>query len=221
MFPIFRTDVVPGSGMQIAVVGTGFFISQEGHFASVAHVFDGGTANTKYSFVGFLPNTVHPSQLLITEVARDDSNDIYIGKVELDIPEPLALGEALPDVGKTVCIAGYPLANISQTPQGAIEVGGVRRYFQPSFVLDMARMTSGLAPTTRTHDGFLVRDFGLYGMSGGPIFDVDALVVGIQGSVTQPRVSTNGTQSISVQNAMAIRTDLVKNLARANTIPIR
>ena len=70
------------------------------------------------------------------------------------------------------------------------------------------------------HDGFLVRDFGLYGMSGGPVFDTSATVVGIQGSVTDVRKSTNGTQTIDVQNAAAIRSERIRDLAKAAFVEI-
>jgi hypothetical protein len=64
------------------------------------------------------------------------------------------------------------LATIATNSEGQLELGGVRRYFQPSFVLDSitADMDNG-AGLIRKHDEFLVRDFGLFGMSGGPAFD--------------------------------------------------
>ena len=71
----------------------------------------------------------------------------------------------------------------------------------------------------RKHDGFLVRDVGLFGMSGGPVFDTRGVVVGMQGSVTPPRVSTHSSgRSISVENALAIRSNLILDLLKLQKI---
>lgn len=70
----------------------------------------------------------------------------------------------------------------------------------------------------RTHDGFLVRDIGLFGMSGGPVFDTNATILGIQGSVTAPRVSTNGIRQISVENAAVIRSNLILEFLKTRRV---
>ena len=73
----------------------------------------------------------------------------------------------------------------------------------------------------RKHDGFLVRDFGLFGMSGGPVFNTKGSVVGIQGSVTPPRKSSGpGGRSISVENAVVIRSNLILDLLKKNNIRV-
>ncbi|OGH55394.1 MAG: hypothetical protein A2423_01160 [Candidatus Levybacteria bacterium RIFOXYC1_FULL_40_10] len=56
-------------------------------------------------------------------------------------------------------------------------------------------------------------------MSGGPIFDINGVVVGLQGSVTSPRESVSGDgRKISVENGMAIRTELILNVLKKNKI---
>jgi S1-C subfamily serine protease len=71
----------------------------------------------------------------------------------------------------------------------------------------------------RAHDGFLVRDFGLFGMSGGPVFDKAGTVIGMQGSVTAPRVSEGaGGRKITVENAAVIRSGLILELLEKNHI---
>ena len=122
-------------------------------------------------------------------------------------------------MGTSVCISGYPLAVMMPNSQGGLELGGVRRYFQPTFVLD-TKITMKVPTTTGsvTHEGFWVRDFGLYGMSGGPVFGIDGRVIGMQASVTDPRTSTNGKSTITVQNAMVIRSKLISDLLKKNKI---
>lgn len=219
MFPIFKWEQ-QGANAQVGVAGAGFFINSNGYFISVAHVFDGASQNTKFLFMGRLPDKLQKPTLEIKEIARDDDLDIFLGKIETKSPTYFYLSKIIPDEGRSVCISGYPLAKISKNSQGGLELGGVRRYFQPSFVLDkgVANVDNGQG-RIRKHDGFLVRDFGLFGMSGGPVFDQNGVVVGMQGSVTEPRVSRNSSgRTISVENAQAIRSNLIIQLLRSNKI---
>lgn len=217
-FPIFRFEQISPTQANIGVAGTGFFVNSKGYFVSVAHAFDNKTAATKFMFIGCIPESALPSQLEIEEIARDDQNDIFIGRVNKKTQNFLSLSKKIPDIGKSVCITGYPLAQITVNAQGALDVSNVRPYFQPSFVLDYMRASIG--GSTRIHDGFLVRDFGLFGMSGGPVFDTGGMVMGMQASVTNPRVSTNGTRSISVENALAVKSSIILDLLKTNGIQI-
>ena len=71
----------------------------------------------------------------------------------------------------------------------------------------------------RQHDGFFVRDVGLFGMSGGPVFDANGVVVGMQAAVTNPRESKNADgRTIVVENAIIIRSDLILDLLKRNGI---
>lgn len=219
MFPIFRWEQ-QGVSAQIGVVGTGFFINSNGYFISVAHVFDGAGQNTKFLFMGRLPGQLQNPRLEIREIARNDELDIFLGKIEVKSPTYFNLSSQTPEEGRSVCVGGYPLAQISKNLQGGLELGGVRRYFQPSFVLDKAVVNADNGQGhIRKHDGFLVRDVGLFGMSGGPVFNLGGVIVGMQGSVTSPRVSQNSSgRTISVENAQAIRSKLIIDLLKSNKI---
>ena len=165
-----------------------------------------------------MPDNLQNPPLEITEVCQDDDADVYVGRVDLKTPTYFHLSKNIPNIGRSVCVSGYPLAQITTNQQGGLEFGGVRRYFQPTFILDKAVINSIGPNRTRKHDGFLVRDVGLFGMSGGPVFNRRGVVVGMQGSVTQPRVSTNGGGTISVENALAIRSNLILDILRQNNI---
>jgi hypothetical protein len=217
IFPIFRLQQSL-SGNQISASGAGFFINSKGYFVSVAHLFDDTNPQTIFQYRGRLPDRPHNPALQIVEVARDNNHDIYIGRVNIRTPNYLYFARKLPDIGKSICIGGYPLASIHLNTQGVLQGGDIRRYFQPSFVLDKFILNSG-TNIVRVHDGFLIRDFGLFGMSGGPVFDINGIVFGIQGSITQPRESRSASgRSITVENALAIRSELVLSLLKQHNI---
>lgn len=219
MFPIFRFDQLSKTMQRIGANGTGFFINSDGYFVSVAHVFDKPGTLTSYRYFGHLPENINHKPLAISEIARDDHHDIFVGKIDVMPFGSLQLSSQEPPIGRSVCISGYPLATITQAKTGQLDLAGVRRYFQPSFVLDRVNIQSKGSGTTRLHQGFLVRDVGLFGMSGGPVFDVDGIVLGIQGSVTAPRISKAADgREISVENAMVIASKAVISLLQKNNI---
>lgn len=219
IFPVFTFIPQGNNKFGVNVAGTGFFVNDRGDFVTVAHLYDNLPNNTKHVFIGHLPDHVH-GRLEITEIARDDEHDILIGHVDMPKSEYIQLERGLVNVGRSVCISGYPLASISQNANGGLELSGVRRYFQPSFVLDTATVKSQSGAKLRDHKGFVIRDIGLFGMSGGAVFTPDARVVGMQGSVTAPRTSSNGTRSITVENAVAINSHLILDVLKANNVPV-
>ncbi len=215
-FPIFLAQQISPSTFNYSVAGTGFFVRPDGYFISVAHVFS-KSPDCKYEFRGRTPHEV-VGPFVITEIARDDDQDLFIGHIAFTNKHYMKVSAILPNIGQSVCIAGYPLT-IMALQDNVLYLGGVRRYLQPSFVLDHGSWRSKLTDTTfATHEGFSVRDFGLYGMSGGPVVDIRGSVVGIQGSVSDPRTSTNGKDSITVQNGIAINTQAYLTLAAS--VPI-
>ncbi len=218
MFPIFRWQQ-QGNQANVGVAGTGFFINSGGYFVSAAHVFDNANQDTKFIFWGRLPEQLQNPNLPIQEVARNDEFDIFIGKISIKSPTYFYLSRNTPEEGRSICISGYPLAQLSKNPQGGLELGGVRRYFQPSFVLDKLVINSDNGTgKIRKHDGFLIRDIGLFGMSGGPVFDRGGIVLGMQASVMKPRESKNANRTISVENAVAIRAGKIVELLKKKRI---
>lgn len=218
MFPIFRWDQLSADQAKLSVVGTGFFINAGGYFVSAVHVFDDATNITKFMYMGRLPDEMQNPYLEIKEITRNDENDILVGKVDLKTPKYYYVAKKLAPVGRSVCVGGYPLAVISSSHPGRLDLD-VRRYFQPTFVLDRASIPiDNSKGKLRNHNGFLVRDEGLFGMSGGPVFDKRGFVVGMQGSVTKRESKNSSGRTIIVENAVVIKSELIYDLLKKNKI---
>ena len=207
IFPVYRIHP-PAPGLTtVQVVGSGFFIDARGTFVTVAHAFDDAPPGAVYQYRGRSPDHFQNPALQISEVARDEQNDIYIGRVDAQLTHGLNMCEQPVPIGTSVCAAGYPLPQLTIRPDGVLEVGNVRRYFQNAMVLDR---TVFAVENNRLHDGFMMTEFSLFGMSGGPVVNVLGDVVGMQASVTHPRVSVGaGGRQISIENAVAVGSEHV------------
>lgn len=217
MFPVFAFKPAPNNQQTVTVVGSAFFVNPDGYFVTAAHVTADAAAT--YYYLGRLPeDLVQPPKPLI-EVARDTIGDLVVGRVDVDHHDYARILKAQVAIGRSVMIAGYPLPTITTNAAGGLEVGGVRRYFQPTFVLDRVTATATVPAGLVTHVGFLARDVGLFGMSGGPVVDPDGRVVGVQAAVTDRRVSKNPDgREITVENAMAIGSEVVASFLKAHGI---
>jgi S1-C subfamily serine protease len=210
MFPVFYACPTTDEGkMEISVRGAAFFIDERGTFITCAHVVPRHLRGGEIQYRGRPPEFAHNPTMVARELHRDESRDIFIGKIDIESPGHLGLGVA-PDVGRSVCICGYPLADLQVGPNGMLMVGRVRRYFQPTFVIDVVRLQDG--NLAFDYDALLMRDFGLFGMSGGPAVDVDGLVVGMQSAVTPTRISIGGEgRRIAVENGIAVTADELRH----------
>jgi serine protease Do len=217
MFPVFTFKAAANNQTNVGVAGTAFFVNADGYFVTAAHVMADPAAT--YQYLGRLPEDLASPSRVLVEVARDAGADLLVGRVDVDHHEFAHILKAQVPLGRSVMIAGYPLPTITTNAAGGLEVGGVRRYFQPTFVLDRATATTNTPAGVVTHVGFLARDVGLFGMSGGPVVDPDGYVVGVQAAVTDRRVSTNPDgREISVENALAIGSDVLADFLNAHGV---
>jgi S1-C subfamily serine protease len=199
IFPIFFVSV-NGPNTQIGVSGTGFFIDDEGHFLTALHVITESPANASFQYRGNIPDHIINPPETITEIHRDPVRDIFLGKLNLKGTIPVSVVLDKPKAGKSICLCGYPLAQLYINPDGSINVGAVRQYWQPTFIIDTLTVVDG----GKNYVGFLTQDISLNGMSGGPVFDTDGVVHGIDTAFLQREIPQKNKPAIQVFNGIAL-----------------
>lgn len=212
IFPIFF-ELRQEDRVGIKTAGTGFFIDDNGTFLTACHVIDSAPNGARKLYIGNIPYRRINPPVEIEEIRRNNDRDIFIGRIERDYFEPLTLAEGGPPIGKTLCLCGYPLAEISIV-EGRINTNNVRQYYQPTFVLDGADVQIGDSTgTIRSYSGFMTRDASYPGMSGGPIFDVDGIVWGMNVAHMSRNIPRPPHPNpIEVINGISIKTEILSQV---------
>src|SRR4051795_13641180 len=167
IFPIFYA-YENADGTVISVSGTGFFVDDNGLFVTGEHIMTCAPVGAGYYYFGNLPDELIQPPLEIERVASDPGRDLYLGRVRRDHLRAVELSSEAVRPGDSVCLAGYPMAEVSANAEGGF-VANVRRYWQPTFVLDETQAVVG----HRVYDGYLVGHPCFSGRSRGPAVDVE------------------------------------------------
>lgn len=199
IFPIFFVST-NDENMQIGVGGTGFFIDTKGHFLTALHVLTEAPTNSIFQYRGNIPDHIVNPPEVITEIYRDAVRDIFLGKLNIANTTPVDILLDRPKAGKSICLCGYPLAQISQNPNGSINVNAVRQYWQPTYIIDAVTVTDN----GKNYIGFMTQDISLNGMSGGPVFDTDGIVHGIDTAFMHREIPQKDKPAIQVFNGIAL-----------------
>ena len=173
IFPIFFAYEQDDS-VSMGVSGTGFFVEESGLFVTVDHIMTCAPAGSTYYYYGKVPDQVCQPAVEIERVASDPARDLYLGRVGRGYLQPVELSSEVVRPGDYVCLSGYPMAVLSINAQDGF-VGNVRRYWQPTFVIDATQAMID----DRAYDGYIVGHACLSGMSGGPVFDMAGKVRGM------------------------------------------
>lgn len=199
IFPIFQF-----SSKSYGVLGTGFFISDQGHFLTASHVIRALPPNARLGYLGNVPHAGKLAQrfIPISIIQNDPSKDLALGQVKQGALPPLKLASASADLGQSIVLCGYPLPMLkhhntvnsaNKTVHTLLDVSNVRQYWQPTVLIDSLPKQTLIS---KPFHSFLTQDASLMGMSGGPIFDVNGDVVGI--------ASANWTRQIPRQNGIPL-----------------
>lgn len=209
IFPIFFIGP-DGDECPAGVKGTGFFLDETGLFLTADHVIAGAPAGSTLYFYGKVPDEVCEPAVEIEHVASDPAHDLYLGRVCRDYLSPVELARVPVRPGDSVCLAGYPMPVLSMSPRGGL-VGSVRRYWQPTFVIDATRVVIG----QRMYDGYIVQHSCLVGMSGGPVFDVEGKVRGMAAATVSRSVPDPGGNMTELPNGVVVDVEHIREFLDA------
>jgi serine protease Do len=192
-FEDFFRDLDPGENTprRSSALGSGFVISADGYIVTNNHVIEGADEIE----IEFFPGDGQPPEFLPAELIGTDPNtDIAVLKVEYDTPlEFVSFGDSSIEgarVGDWVMAMGNPLG------QGfSVSVG---------IVSARNRALSG------TYDDYIQTDAAINrGNSGGPLFNMDGEVIGVNTAILSPN---GGSIGIGFAMSSAVVTNVVDQL---------
>jgi serine protease Do len=165
-------------------LGSGFVISEDGYIVTNNHVIDGADEITIEFF--------DKSKLEAKLIGTDPKTDIALLKVESDTPLPfVTFGNSdLMRVGDWVVAMGNPLGQGFSVSAGIVSARG--------------RELQG------TYDDYLQTDAAINrGNSGGPLFNMDGQVIGVNTAILSP---SGGNIGIGFSMASNVVTKVVEQL---------
>ena len=166
-------------------LGSGFVISEDGYIVTNNHVIDGADSIEIEFFSG--------QKLKAKIVGTDLKTDIALLKVESDKPLPfVTFGNSdLMRVGDWVMAMGNPLGQGFSVSAGIVSARG--RQLQGSY------------------DDFIQTDAAINrGNSGGPLFNMDGQVVGVNTAILSPNGGSIGIGFSMASNVVSKVTDQLK-----------
>jgi serine protease Do len=174
----------PGGPQRSEALGSGFVISEDGFIVTNNHVIEGADEITIEFFSG--------EKLTAKLVGTDPKTDIALLKVESETPlEFVSFGNSdLMRVGDWVMAMGNPLGQGFSVSAGIVSARG--RQLQGSY------------------DDFIQTDAAINrGNSGGPLFNMDGQVVGVNTAILSPN---GGSIGIGFSMASNVVTKVVDQL---------
>lgn len=174
----------PGPGRRSQALGSGFVISEDGYIVTNNHVIEGADEIEIEFFSG--------DRLPATVVGTDPNTDIALLKVESEAPLPFVTFGDSDDmrVGDWVMAMGNPLGQGFSVSAGIVSARN--------------RELSG------TYDDYIQTDAAINrGNSGGPLFNLDGEVIGVNTAILSP---DGGSIGIGFAMSSAVVTDVVAQL---------
>jgi serine protease Do len=183
-FEDFRGPRGPGGPQRSEALGSGFVISEDGYIVTNNHVIEGADEIT----IEFFSGRKLPAKL----VGTDPKTDIALLKVDAGEPLPfVTFGNSdLMRVGDWVMAMGNPLGQGFSVSAGIVSARG--------------RELSG------SYDDFIQTDAAINrGNSGGPLFNMDGQVIGVNTSILSPN---GGSIGIGFSMSSKVVTKVVEQL---------
>lgn len=151
--------------------GTGFFINEAGYFLTCEHVMQHQGENSGFYSYGNIP---YPSGVSskITEIYRDKTRDIFLGKLESITPFIEITNEIT--IGENVLIYGYSDTGHPTITNNKVSLENVKKTVEYTYVI--AREKNN--PQTKA-DRFYTKGALFSGASGCPCTNDDGRVIGV------------------------------------------
>ncbi|MCF2904412.1 Do family serine endopeptidase [Octadecabacter sp. CECT 8868] len=190
-FEDFFNDNNDGGQRRSSALGSGFVISADGFIVTNNHVIEGADSIE----IEFFPGDGQPSELLPAELIGTDPNtDIAVLKVEYDTPlQYVSFGDsdgAGSRVGDWVMAMGNPLGQGFSVSAGIVSARN--------------RSLQG------TYDDYIQTDAAINrGNSGGPLFNMDGDVIGVNTAILSPN---GGSIGIGFAMSSSVVTNVVDQL---------
>jgi S1-C subfamily serine protease len=189
---ITELSFVPEQGVidQSNNIGTGFIVDKNGIIVTNQHV----VSNLDADYVVITPEG---NEYDVIDIARDDSNDIAVLKVDSTELKPLTLGNSdVLLVGQTVIAIGTPLG----TYAGSVTTGVVSGLDR-----DVTASTGWFGSSAKTYEDVIQTDAAVNpGNSGGPLLNTSGEVIGVNFA------TTSGADNISFALPINIVKDRVE-----------
>ncbi len=190
-FEDFFDDFGEDEQRRSSALGSGFVISADGFIVTNNHVIEGADEIE----IEFFPGEGQPSELLPAELVGTDPNtDIALLKVEYD--EPLQFVEFGDSDGVGARVGDWVMAMGNPLGQGFSVSAGI--------VSARNRSLQG------TYDDYIQTDAAINrGNSGGPLFNMDGDVIGVNTAILSPN---GGSIGIGFAMSSAVVTNVVDQL---------
>jgi serine protease Do len=168
-----------------SALGSGFVISEDGYVVTNNHVIEGADEITIEFFSG--------KELIAKVIGTDPNTDIALLKVEADAPLPfVSFGDSdAARVGDWVIAMGNPLGQGFSVSAGIVSARN--------------RALSG------TYDDYIQTDAAINrGNSGGPLFNMDGSVIGVNTAILSPNGGSIGIGFSMASNVVTRVVDQLK-----------
>jgi serine protease Do len=164
----FSTD--QGIVDQSSNIGTGFIVDSNGLIVTNQHVVSNLEAD--YTVI-----TAEGDEYEVIDIARDNTNDIAVLKIDASNLDTLPLGDsAALAVGQTVIAIGTPLGEY---------VGSVTTGIVSGLERDVTASTGWFGSTAKTYENVIQTDAAVNpGNSGGPLLNTTGEVIGVNFATT-------------------------------------
>jgi len=190
--PARAEDRRPLQSEKSATIGTGFFVSSEGHLITNAHVVEGCSAPKVSSGLA--------SRVSARVLDRDASNDLALIKGDFRSSAPASLRAGV-RIGEAIATFGYPLVGLLST-RGNFTMGNISAI---TGIGDDSRFLQITAPVQQ-------------GSSGGPMLDQAGNVVGVVVGKLDALEVAAATKDVPQNVNFALKSSMLMNFLDANGI---